>query len=553
MSTTSVRPPVADVMARQTVRDPDFPLLVVALLVAVYAGMQVLAFPLGRSQSAYALSGQILAQGGALGKDVWLVQGPGISIYHQLVQRLLGGSALTLRLLEVFWLGAWVYLSIRLSRRFLGLDRVGLIGGALAVLVYAQLEYEHTGQPELFATLAMGAGLVLMVKPRPSRQDWPRFCGVGLWVGLATLFVPYFALAILPIAYWIFKERGEHTESVGPKLKVLGGLVLGMLLPWGLLWVELGLRGAAGVYWRDWVVPQAALSLHQPYDVWLQRLYYTTVRVLLRLSALIPVGCLLFFILTPLSEEEKPGTRLLLGVVLALHVGLTCFSDSTLSRLSGLFPIWAFLAGAGIYKAWRKALGLGPVAVLGFAGAAFILGWMWTPVQVGTGTFWWRSLARLGYLSHLGPYRSLELFEGDLYQTRDFSMFTTRRVAAQLRCADGPRLTVWVKGDEPQILWQAGVRAATRLLRPLPVEFAEVAPALARNLSSELQAARPHCVAMPKSAGQASGNSLATRLDLPEVTLTQLYSIKEGLEDFWIGTRRDLVPGAVRPSKGSQP
>src|SRR5690606_41018425 len=76
---------------------------------------------------------------------------PGIFLLHAAVQALLGKSMLALRLVEVLGLLGLVFGCRSLGASVFGSPTAGLVGGALAALVHAQLEFVHTGQPESFA------------------------------------------------------------------------------------------------------------------------------------------------------------------------------------------------------------------------------------------------------------------------------------------------------------------------------------------------------------------------------------------------------------------
>ncbi len=70
------------------------------------------------------------------------------------------------RLLEVIGLLAMVFGFRALAGTFFGSPRVGVVAGALAALIHAQLEFWHTGQPETYGGYLTVAALVLTVRRR---------------------------------------------------------------------------------------------------------------------------------------------------------------------------------------------------------------------------------------------------------------------------------------------------------------------------------------------------------------------------------------------------
>src|SRR5512147_1582428 len=104
MATTSVRPPSAEVVGRQFVRDPDSGLLFVAAVVAILSAIQLFVYPFGRSLCEFAIDGREILLGGAPAKTFWSLRAPGIALLHAAIQRLIAPNAMAARSVEVLTL-----------------------------------------------------------------------------------------------------------------------------------------------------------------------------------------------------------------------------------------------------------------------------------------------------------------------------------------------------------------------------------------------------------------------------------------------------------------
>ncbi len=174
MPSTSVPPRAIDALPRQAVRDPDHWLLIVAFLVLFICGIQLLIFPFGRSQAAHALAGRAIVAGYAPIRDAWNAQAPGIGLLHAAIQVTLGRSMMAFRAIETIALVGAVLGATRITKRWIGLERAGLVGGAVFALTYVQLEINETGQPEFFAGVLLLHAVALVSRepsPRTSEND----------------------------------------------------------------------------------------------------------------------------------------------------------------------------------------------------------------------------------------------------------------------------------------------------------------------------------------------------------------------------------------------
>ncbi|HEY5957989.1 MAG TPA: hypothetical protein VIV60_15605, partial [Polyangiaceae bacterium] len=287
MATTSVRPPPAEVVGRQSIRDPDSGLLYAAVVVAVLSTIQVFVYPFGRTLSEYAIGGRELLLGGAPAKTFWSLRAPGIAFLHAAVQRLISPTPIAARAVEVLSLFGMVFVAIRLCKRFAAYERVGLIGGAVALFVHSQLEFEHTGQPELYATLFIGFAAWLATRERSRQRRYWQFVLIGAMISIAIVFVPLFALTLVPILFWIAREEHElRLSGWAPVLACLTVLASSLIAPlWLVAWLYR--HAALGLFVRDWLVPSLHLFTAWTPEAFLEWLYFTADRLLLRQSAIV--------------------------------------------------------------------------------------------------------------------------------------------------------------------------------------------------------------------------------------------------------------------------
>lgn len=525
MATTSVRPPSAEVVGRQFVRDPDSGLLYVAAAVAILSAVQIFVYPFGRTLSEYAIGGRELLLGGAPGKTFWSLRAPGIAILHACIQRCISGTPIAARAVEVLCLSGLVYLSIRLCKRFVGLERAGLLGGAIALYLHSQLEYEHTGQPELFATLFVGIATVIAVRDRSRRGRYGEFLAIGANISVAILFVPLFALTVVPLLIWIWREeREQRLGSWAPWLASLT-VIASMGIGPGLFGAWLYWRGALGLFVADWLGPQLLLWSAWSPDGFLEWLYFTTDRLVLRQSALVPAGLLLAYTMPRLHHEERRGLRLLLGLALCELLAFVLSYESNPGRLSGALPILSIMAGIGLYKVFRRLLGQGPSAVVAFGSGLVLLAMLCTAVNVAPGTYFYRSWVRLRYIAGLMPYRAPELLENDLYCNAEINLPASRRVAASLVRMRPRDREVLVQGDEPQVLWLAKLRPATRLSRPIPADIADIDPDLDARFTDEIERSLPRVIVQSPADSEANQPSAARRLGFSQDTQQERYDL----------------------------
>lgn len=543
MPSTSVPPRAIDALPRQAVRDPDHWLLIVAFLVLFICGIQLLIFPFGRSQAAHALAGRAIVAGYAPIRDAWNAQAPGIGLLHAAIQVTLGRSMMAFRAIETIALVGAVLGATRITKRWIGLERAGLVGGAVFALTYVQLEINETGQPEFFAGVLLLHAVALVSREPSPRTSKMTAAMLGLLLGIAALLVPCLVVTIIPLAWLLIHRETVQVQRHSAPWLVGLCIAASFSAPLACLVVWLAVTGAGAVFVRDWLIPMVHLWFAHSVIEWVSQVYDIAYNLILRQSALLTAGVLAASTLGTIHEHERAGRRLLILVAVAAIVGLAFQRDDSPGALAALYPLVATIAGMGIYKAWRRMMAQGVAGTLAFAVTAILLFQMCTPVSYPPGSFLHRAKIRLLYLSGLAPYRSREMLESELYNSKDYSLTTSRRLAARLRERSLSNRDVWIDSDDPQLAWLLDDMPKWRFLRPVPAELARVAPRLKQRSETEAEQIKPQVIVVAdvSSDGQKA-------IALPQSM--QLEYAPQESQDNWTILQR--ITARSKPSDDSE-
>ena len=538
MPSTSVPPPAIEALPRQSVRDPDLWLLVVATLVLCVTGIQLLVFPFGRSIAGDALLGRAILLGGAPTRDVWIAHAPGIGLVHAAVQLTLGHSMMAFRTVETIAVVGAVLAATRITKQWLGLERIGLISGALFTLTYVQLEIEQTGQPEFFAGVLLLLALALCAKETAPRAQWAVAVLLGCLLGTVTVLVPSFALAALVFPRLFTHRIGSAELRNSRAWQLIGCMSLGFLLPLAGVALWLNSIGAIAVFWRDFLRPLMRLWFSQPILGMLGHAFDLMMQAVLNQSALITAGMLATFTLGTQHEYERPARRQFLTLAVLLVAGLTLQSADSPGTLSAVLPLTTLLAGIGIYKTWRRILPLGAAGAIAFWTTSVFLYQMRAPLHYPPGEFIKRSKTRLLYLTRQAPYRSQEMLESELYSSNDYNLPSSRRVATVLRMRSLTNRSVWVAGNEPQLAWMLDGIPAYRFVEPVPALWTSATPQLTQRAINEAGTLQTDTIVItgPATAGDAIIRSGARS--------SEGYTVTDVIDSSWRVYQRVKKPPA---------
>jgi hypothetical protein len=465
MGTSSVRPPSAEVVPRLQVRDPDSWLAWAAWMVIAFCAIQILTFSFGRDQSIYAVVGDGVLHGKMPYRDLWDFKPPGIFLVYALAQALFGRGMVAIRVLEVMGMVASVFGFMRLADTFFERPRAGLVGGAVAALIHAELDFWHSGQPEVFGGYLTLAALILAtLRFHPRRRAWV-WLGVGVLFGVAFLFKPPLGGGAFVCGAYLAKREQQRGVSSLRSLYALIVVGASAALPIGLCAAWFWLRGAwPALHWTlaEFTPGYTALGWHDRQAAGM--LYYALEEAFFGFSAVAAAGVLAMAAITPIHSREREGTFLILGVIAMQLAGVAMQGKFFPYHYAATLQLIGFLAGLGLYKLWRRCVSGGLGGALAFASFLLIAADMRTATRDLPQPFFERAMMRLQYALRISPYTSREVIDHDCSYVADFNLSADREVALEVtsRTASSDPIFVW--GFEPAIYWLAERAPASRFI-----------------------------------------------------------------------------------------
>jgi hypothetical protein len=545
-------PPVADVVTPPLkVSDPDGWLRAAAWVVVLVAALQILMFPFGRDQGIYALVGEGILRGQVPYRDLWDFKPPGIFFVYGLSQGIFGKSMLAPRLVEVFGLVAIVLSSVRLGETFFGSRTAGMLGGAIAALVHAQLEFWHSGQPETFGGVLTLLGLVLTATDGKRTRKWLRFLVLGALFGCAALLKPPLGGGALVCAAYLAKREQQIAGRTWAGVRAVLVVMAGVLLPLALVLLWFWARGGlSALVWtmKDFTPGYTALGWegkHAP-----QMFYYALLEAFFKFSALAAAGVIAAIATSPMHLREREGMFLVLGVV-AVHVtGIAMQGKFFAYHYGATLPLISFLGGLGLYKLWRRCLAGGTGGVLAFMAFVSVSVAMRQAVTDLPQDFWERSAMRVRHL--FSSYRNRDELEAELGAVADVSLAADRAVARELRSRTRSGASVLVWGFEPIIYWLADRKPATRFIYDVPQRTSWERERARHDLMQDLAVSKPAAIVVQHNDvfPMVTGNTLDSARELEgfgalNALVLSEYEHVTKIEDFDLYLRRPVAAAAA--------
>lgn len=532
-------------MPRERSIDPDAWLTVTCWAVIVLSAAQVLLFSFGRDQSIYAVVADGILHGKMPYRDVWDFKPPGIYLVYALAQAAFGKTMLASRLLEVIGLVAMVFGFRALAGSFFGSRRVGVIGGALAALIHAQLEFWHTGQPETYGAYLTVAALVLTVGDVGQKRRVLSWTLVGMLFGAAFLLKPPLGGGAIVCAAYL--ARGEYRRT-GERLSALWPFVvvgLASFVPIALVALWFRARGAwDALYWTMFEFTPGYTKLGWSGRGAAEMFYWALEEVFFRFSALAAAGVIAAIVIRPMHSREREGIFLLLGVISVHLAGIAMQGKFFQYHYAATLPLVAFIAGLGLYKLWRRVLAGGAGGILAYASFIVVAASMRIAVR-DLGSFWDRSILRTGYLLHLSGIHSRELLDRELYKVADYNLDADREVALDVarRTRPGARIFVW--GFEPGIYWMSDREPASRFIYDVAQRVQWERERARRELMDDLSANPPEAIVVEHGDRFSfvtgddydSAEALSTFPELDDLIKDQ-FEMVTTIEDFDVYVRR---------------
>jgi hypothetical protein len=553
MGTSSVRPPSAEVVPRLHIRDPDIWLSWAAWAVIGVCAIQILTFSYGRDQGIYAVVGDGVLHGKMPYKDLWDFKPPGIFLVYALAQGLFGRAMVSIRLLEVAGLIASVFGFMRLSETFVERRVVGLMGGAVAALLLAELEFWHTAQPEVFGGYLTTAALVLTTSPTPARRKIWVWLGVGALFGLAFLFKPPLGGGAIVCAAYIATREQKRSGSTQRALYTLLAIGAAALLPIGLCALWFVARGAwPALHWTLFEFTPGYTTLGWEGRQAATMLYFALEEAFFKFSALAAAGVLAMAAITPLHSREREGSFLVLGVLAMQLAGVAMQGKFFPYHYAASLQLIGFLAGLGLYKLWRRCISGGLGGGLAFASFVVIATDMRAATRDLPQYFRERAWLRLQYALRIPPYTSREALDRECSYVADYNLIADRDVALEVRSRTSSADPIFVWGFEPAIYWLAERKPSSRFIYDVP-QRTEWQRGYARAELLHDLAERPpaliivqHNDVFPAVTGHLldSHDELPGFPELSHIVESDYVYLKR-IEDFDLYERKSAAPTAV--------
>lgn len=433
--------------------------------------IQILFFAFGRDQAIYAVVGDSVLSGEMPYRDAWDFKPPGIFLVYAAAEALFGKAMSSVRIVEVLGLLGMVLAFRRFSRNSFGSTLPGLLGGATALLIHTELDFWHTGQPEIFGGILTAFALVLTTgsraDPRSSlSSQLVAWTSVGALFGAAFLMKPPLGGGAPVCAVYLAWREFRHSRR--PLSASLPVLVVGVasVVPIVLCAAWFVVRGAwPALRWTlfEFTPGYTALGWH---GTPLGLFQYGMEEALISFSHVVPAG-LLFAVLLPRRAERERGAMILVLSVVVVHVaGIALQAKFFGYHYSATLPLLALIAGLGLAKAWHytSRVPYGGAAI--WLGILAVLVWSRTATRHVPGTCWERARDRLAFLVLREPSR--DELDASLYMAADFNLDNDRRAANAVRDLTSPGDAIFVWGFEPYVYWASDRKRASRYLYDVP-------------------------------------------------------------------------------------
>lgn len=479
-----------------------------------YLFANLLLFAYGRDQGIYSVVADAILDGRMPYRDAWDFKPPGIYVVYALARSLFGSSQSAIRVLEVIGLGSLVWAFVILARRFFGDGRIGVVGGALAVLAHAQLEFWHTAQPESFGGILVVWAIVAATF-RPcgiSRAAGVRqilaWLAAGAMYGAAGLLKPPLAGGLVVSALLVGLETRSavqprrdpprsirHLARLVPRLIPACAMTVGCVgvLAGCILWFAL--RGAL----HDLYDALFVFAPHYTKLAWqnasiLNMSYASLEAWLVDLSSANFVGIVAALALPPLFPQERRFLRHILGIVGVQLLGVALQAKFFPYHYGASLLLGGFVAGLGAYKLWVRSVGRGVLHVAAYAILAILAMNTRTPQRDLDLTFRERCRLRSQYLLHGRSPSRLNVLNDRLYSVADVSYGADRQVAEYLGARLATDETFYIWGFEPIIYEMARRRPASRYIYNVPQRVAWSRDQARAELMADLRSRPPAAI-----------------------------------------------------------
>jgi hypothetical protein len=468
-------------------------LVLIGVAASILMRAQMLNVPLERDEGGYAYIADRWLQGETPYRDTVDSKPPGIFAAYALILAV-GRNVGSIRVFLLFWSVLTVVLFYLLARKHYGREAASLAAALLALTQAAPAYFGFSGNAEMFMVAFTVAAMLSAPK---EERNVTRYFASGVLLGAAALFKPVAMTEMLPLAaLFFYSMRSGRSRLFGASLFVAG--FGAMLLACWCAFARLG-TDSEMVYWaftynREYAarVPLATRGLNLLYEV-LQR------RMLLRdfpLWAFATAGVVL-------TMKRKGGDVARAFPVLWLisaFIGVSASGRYTPHYFQQLLPPLCLLAGiAG--AAWTQRIAdRGTGAVVRYGGIALIL----IPLLVYPSSVEWPLVRK-------GPEISRELFGlNPFMEGEEIGRYLSERT--------NPNETIFIIGSEPQFLFHAQRRSASKLIFFAPLMApGEMAARLQEETAREVEERMPRYIVSVNLV-----SSLVSRRDAPRIIFERM-------------------------------
>lgn len=531
-------------------------ILGVSLFVIIASAGLVLTFGHGRDQSIYALVAREMLAGKMPYRDAFDFKPPGIFLVYAIARVLFGGAQIGIRILEVASMGLTCFGLVRLSEMMFGKRTVGLMAGALASQVHAQLDFWHTAQPETFGgTLTIWA-LVLAFRgerTETNRAFFLHWVASGVLFGAAGLMKPPLAfggaaIAGLAAIRTILAAREEKRALFGFRAWApVVATAIGGALPIALVLGWFAAKGALSDMREVLLVftPEYTKISWKNQSV-LPMAYYGVKEWLMAYSSTLLLGLLLLLGLRP-EKNEREGVIALLACIFVHIAGIVAQAKFFPYHWGATFPLTALLAALGFEKAIAFGRKKGPLVLGGIAlGVLLIAPARCAVPNFDDWSFGYRSYRRVSLLVRPEGEKAWD----DLASVADVNASENRAVAAFVRERTKPGDPIYVWGFECAIYDMAERPLSSRYIYNVPQRALWSAKPMQARLMKELQAKPPAAIVVelhdvfPMVTGTADDSAISL-FKFPELRamIERRYDFITRIGDFDIFLRREKDRG----------
>lgn len=531
----------------------DVILLSTALLASALLVAQLVAFPFGRDQGIYAVVADGMLYGRPPYRGTWDFKPPGIFFMYALAQVLFGRGPHAIRCLEALNLASLLIAFALFSRRHTGDWRPGILSGALAVLVYVQLEFWHTAQPSSFAAGFLAWALVLGTYEPGQRTTDTRWLQRVSWLAsgaafsAAALMKPPLGGGII-VTSTIVAVRALRRSRASPlvgTVSVISTFALGAAIP-------LALVAAYFIHAQAWRESASALFLFAPKYTALSLAGHSFQDLLarsvgdwaVRFGFTGAAGLLFLAILPPRHAREREGVLHVSGASAFVLIGVALQAKFFPYHYVVALVLTALCSGWGFWKLWLhlRSSRLGIAAFVALLGILIHARSATEAAGMPVGSFRARFQMRLESIAN--PAVAAQNND-KLYSLGDVDAEALRLLVEWLKAHTLPDDPVFIWGFEPGVYFLAERRPASRYVYNVPQRATWSSQESRKTLMEELARARPAVIVVARNDrlpwvvgnGQDSSESLQ---GFPELLsfIAEHYSLTGRLKRFDLFVRR---------------